>query len=161
MIPSKKGDKVIIEYGYKSNGDFMPIENLKSKNIGFGISYSLSIIVALLSAQPGAIILIENPEAHLHPKGQSKLTELICLAAKSGIQIIVETHSDHVLNGVRKAINSGKIKKEEASVYFFETDDQNTSVTNEIIFSDKGRIVNYKKGFFDQFDNDLDELIGL
>jgi predicted ATPase len=161
MMPTKKGDKVIIEYGYKSKGDFLPIENLKSKNIGFGISYSLSIIVALLSAEPGALILIENPEAHLHPKGQSKLAELICLAAQSGIQVIVETHSDHIFNGLRKGIHSNKIKKEEAKVYYFETNDQNTSICTEIEFSDKGRIMNYKHGFFDQFDNDLDTLLDL
>lgn len=161
MVPTKKADKVTIEYGYKSNGTFLPIENLKSKNIGFGVSYSLSIIVALLSAEPGALILIENPEAHLHPKGQSKLAELICLAAQSGVQVVVETHSDHIFNGVRKAIHSQKIKKEIAKVYYFETDDQNTSLTTEIVFSDKGRVLNHKKGLFDQFDNDLDELIGL
>mgnify|MGYP003607678375 CR=1 FL=1 len=161
MIPSKKGDKVIIEYGYKSKGDFMPIENLKSKNIGFGISYSLSIIVALLSAKPGALILIENPEAHLHPKGQSKLAELICLAAQSNIQVIVETHSDHIFNGIRKGIYSNKIENKNARIYYFETDDRNTSKSTEIEISEKGRILNYKEGFFDQFDNDLDELIGL
>lgn len=161
MIPSKKGDKVIIEYGYKSKGDFMPIENLKSKNIGFGISYSLSIIVALLSAKPGALILIENPEAHLHPKGQSKLAELICLAAQSGIQVIVETHSDHIFNGIRKGVFSGKIENTNTSIYYFETDDSNTSKSTEIKISNKGKILNFKKGFFDQFDNDLDVLIGL
>lgn len=161
MNPTKKGDKVVIEYGYKSNSGFMPIENLKSKNIGFGISYSLSIIVALLSAEPGAILLIENPEAHLHPKGQSKLAELICLAAQSGIQVIVETHSDHIFNGIRKGVFSGKIENTNTSIYYFETDDSNTSKSTEIKISNKGKILNFKKGFFDQFDNDLDVLIGL
>lgn len=161
MTPSIEGDKATIKYGYKGAGMNQPTENLNAKNIGFGISYSLSIIVALLSADPGSIVIVENPEAHLHPKGQSKLAELIALAAKSGIQVFVETHSDHIFNGVRKAIAADIINKEEVKIHFFELDDANTSVANEINLSDKGRVLNFKKGLFDQFDDDLDALLGL
>ncbi len=71
-----------------------------ASNVGFGITYVLPILVAILSAKPGALIIIENPEAHLHPKGISKLIELICIATQAGIQIIIETHSDHIINGI-------------------------------------------------------------
>jgi predicted ATPase len=161
MVPIKKGDKVTIEYGYKGAGTNPPTKNLQAKNVGFGISYSLSIIVALLSAEPGSLIIVENPEAHLHPKGQSKLAELIALAAKDGIQVFVETHSDHIFNGVRKAVAAGDIQKENVKIHFFELDDTNTSVGTEVNLSDKGRVLNYKKGLFDQFDDDLDALLGL
>ena len=159
--PEKKADKITIEYGYSGIGTNPPLKGLSAKNIGFGVSYSLSIIVALLSAEPGALLILENPEAHLHPRGQSKLAELIALAAKSGIQVFVETHSDHIFNGIRKSIASGKIKKENLRVHYFELDEKNVSVNTEIQFSDKGRILNYKKGLFDQFDEDLDMLLGL
>jgi predicted ATPase len=159
--PEKKVDMVSIEYGYKGIGDNPPLKGLVAKNIGFGISYSLSIIVALLSAEPEALLILENPEAHLHPRGQSKLAELIALAAKSGIQVFVETHSDHIFNGIRKAIAANKIEKEKVGIYFFELDEKNTSVATEIQLSDKGRVLNYKKGLFDQFDDDLDTLLGL
>jgi len=159
--PEKKADKITIEYGYSGIGTNPPLKGLAARNIGFGVSYSLSIIVALLSAEPGALLILENPEAHLHPRGQSKLAELIALAAKSGIQVFVETHSDHIFNGIRKSIASGKIKKENLRVHYFELDEKNVSVNTEIQFSDKGRILNYKKGLFDQFDEDLDMLLGL
>jgi predicted ATPase len=107
------------------------------------------------------MLLIENPEAHLHPRGQSKLTELMSLAAQSGVQIIVETHSDHVFNGIRKAIASKKIAKENVKIHYFELDGTNTSIHTEIQISDSGRVLNHKKGLFDQFDDDLDELLGL
>lgn len=161
ILPIKKDDKVTIEYGYKAEGENHPLDKLQSKNVGYGISYSLSIVVALLSAKPGSLLLIENPEAHLHPRGQSKLAELIALTAQSGVQVIIETHSDHIFNGIRKAIAASKISKKNVSIHYFELDDKNISVNTEINISEKGQIQSYKKGFFDQFDDDLDELLGL
>ena len=96
--PDNTGYKVI--YGTKGKGLQKSIEGLRAENVGFGVSYSISIVTALLSAEPGALIMIENPEAHLHPEGQAKLAELICLVAQRGVQVIVETHSDHIINGV-------------------------------------------------------------
>lgn len=72
-------------------------------NVGFGVSYTLPVITALLCAKPGDLLLLESPEAHLHPRGQAKLGELLSRAAASGVQIIVESHSDHVMNGIRVA----------------------------------------------------------
>ncbi|EKO3880754.1 AAA family ATPase, partial [Vibrio metschnikovii] len=76
-------------------------KSIKAINTGFGYSYSMSIVVALLASSPGDLVIIENPEAHLHPKGQSYLGRLIALTAQAGVQVIVETHSDHLLNGIR------------------------------------------------------------
>ena len=157
----KKSTGYEIKYEYKGGSDNPPIKDIKTKNVGFGISYSLPVVVALLSAKPGALLIIENPEAHLHPRGQSKLAELMTLAAQSGVQIFVETHSDHIFNGIRKAISQKKIDKDKIKVHFFELNEENISIPTEIQFSDNGRILNYKEGLFDQFDNDLDELLGL
>lgn len=160
--PIQKEDKISIAYGYRSEReDSRPLENLQSKNVGYGISYSLSIVVALLSAKPGALLLIENPEAHLHPRGQSKLAELIALVAQSGVQVVVETHSDHLFNGILKAVAQNKIGRKNVKVHFLELDNANISTHTEIDFSENGRILNPRKGFFDQFDDDLDTLLGL
>jgi predicted ATPase len=91
---------------YKGGGNNQPVEKIKTRNVGFGISYSLPVVVALLSAKKGALLIIENPEAHLHPHGQAKPAELMVLVAQSGVQIFVETHSDHIFNGFRKAIQN-------------------------------------------------------
>lgn len=72
-----------------------------AQNVGFGISYVLPIVLALVKAKKGELIILENPEAHLHPRGQRKMGELIARAAQGGVQVIVETHSDHILNGIR------------------------------------------------------------
>lgn len=99
VYPDNYGDGYGIRYSF-FNETLGETDKYNSKNVGFGLSYALPIIVAILSAEPGTLLLIENPEAHLHPYGQSKMAELIALAAQAGIQILVETHSDHIINGI-------------------------------------------------------------
>jgi predicted ATPase len=160
VLPKKIGESYTVHYSFDRTA-LDTTDPFKTENVGFGLTYALPVITALLSAKPGALLILENPEAHLHPRGQSKLAELIALAAQSGIQILVETHSDHIFNGIRKAIAASKIEKENAGIYFFELDDRNTSVATEIRLSDKGRVLDCKRGLFDQFDDDLDTLLGL
>lgn len=129
----------------------------KSINVGFGLSYVMPIIVAILSAPVGALLLLENPEAHIHPNGQAKLAELICLAAEAGVQIIVETHSDHIINGIlvqsKKFEDSGKgINRDKVSVYHFSRDEQEHKSVATIIPIETGGIMKHTPhGFFDQF----------
>jgi predicted ATPase len=159
--PQKTGESYTIHYSFDRTGSMGTTDEYKTENAAFGLTYALPVITALLSAKKDMLLLIENPEAHLHPKGQSKLAELIALTANSGIQVIIETHSDHIFNGIRKAVAFNEIKKEKAALLFFELNENNSSSTTEINLSDKGRILNYKKGLFDQFDDDLDALLGL
>jgi predicted ATPase len=96
-------DVVNLQYAFEHPGG---VSNaFRAGNVGFGITYTLPIVLALLSARPGSLIILENPEAHLHPRGQSQMAKLISLAAANGVQVIVETHSDHILNGVRVAVH--------------------------------------------------------
>ena len=73
-------------------------------NVGYGLTYAFPIIVALLAAEPGDVLVIDSPEAHLHPQAQSQMGRLLARVAAAGVQILVETHSDHVLNGLRLAV---------------------------------------------------------
>lgn len=84
-------------------------EWVRAPNMGFGVSYSLPIVLAGLFAPAGSLLLVENPEAHLHPAGQSQMGTFLAVIAGAGVQVIVETHSDHVLNGVRRAIGEKKV----------------------------------------------------
>lgn len=131
-------------------------EWVSAPNMGFGISYSLPVILCGLTALNGGVILIENPEAHLHPAGQSKMGEFLGWLAGKGIQIIVETHSDHVLNGIRKsiAINS-HINSNDVLTYYF--DDSEVGV-HRLNIKDDGSISSWPKGFFDQYQIDVSSL---
>jgi predicted ATPase len=141
-------------------------KNFEATNVGFGLSFVMPILVAILSAKKGALIIIENPEAHLHPNGISKLTELICLAAQAGIQIILETHSDHVINGIlvqsKKFEQSQKgIDKHNVSIYHFDRDDnEHCAKSIKIEIDENGRLLNQPIGFFDQIEIDLEKLMG-
>jgi predicted ATPase len=86
-----------------STGDDLGAEWMHPGNFGFGLSYCLPIIVASLAARPGALLLIDSPEAHLHASAQSAMGRFLARLASAGVQVIVETQSDHVLNGVRLA----------------------------------------------------------
>ena len=133
----------------------------KSVNVGFGITYVLPIIVALVAAKQGDILIIENPEAHIHPSGQRMLGELIAAAGAGGVQIFLETHSDHVLNGIRVATKRGKIGAGEVKLFYFykeETQEYKHQVTAPILYED-GKISEWPTGFFDEWDNALLELI--
>lgn len=134
----------------------------KPVNVGFGVSYCLPVIVALLKAKAGDLVILENPEAHLHPRGQRKIGELIARAAQGGVQIIVETHSDHILNGIRLAVKQKILNKENVRLYYFCTkvEDGVTKHTYESPkLDDDGRLDVWPEGFFDEWDNTLLELL--
>ncbi len=152
-------DKVKLSYYYGNS--LNNSRNIRPKNIGAGLSYVISILIAALSATPGDLLLIENPEIQLHPKAQSKLTDFLSFVSSKGIQMIIETHSDHVFNGVRKGILRGTIKKEQVAMYFFKINDNYNSMISRVFINDSGVVENNIIGLFDQFDDDLDELLGL
>ena len=147
-------DLVNLQFSFFGGGSY------RSTNVGFGITYTLPIIVAVLAAKPGALLLIENPEAHLHPKGQAQMGELLARAASIGIQVIVETHSDHVLNGIRLAVHGGRLKPEDVTLNFFQHKQHPNDV---LVVSPKidrnGRIDQWPDGFFDEWDKSLDVLL--
>ena len=135
--------------------------DVKPRHVGTGVTYVASVITAALSCKEGSVFIVENPEIHLHPGAQSKLLEFFCFLASRGLQIIVETHSDHIFNGVRKNIKKQMIDLDEVSIYFFTQNEQHLSQPVKIIIDENGIIQNQKRGLFDQFDDDLDELLGL
>ena len=156
ITPNPGMDLMSLQFAYGLSNDY------RSTNIGFGVTYTLPILVAILSATPDTLILIENPEAHLHPKGQAKIGELLALAASCGVQIIVETHSDHVLNGIRLAVHDGKINPEDVQLHYFERIEKNGIAVSKVTspnINRNGRIDRWPDGFFDEWDKSLEALL--
>ncbi len=153
--PIEGTDLMRLRFGFGNSELFRPT------NVGFGITYTLPVIVALLSSQPQALVLIENPEAHLHPKGQAKMGELVSRAANSGVQVILETHSDHILNGIRIAARNRLIDAQNVALHYFQRDKEpgaGTKVESPRL-SQEGRLDAWPEGFFDEWDNSLDALM--
>lgn len=136
--------------------------DFKPQNVGFGLTYVLPVVMAILKAQKGDLVLIENPESHLHPAGQSVLGRLAACAAANGIQLLIETHSDHFLNGVRVAVKNKLIAPEQVALFFLDRDDASEEHAAEVsqpVLDPEGRIDIWPKGFFDEWENQLDQLL--
>ena len=133
---------------------------LRPIHCGFGITQVFPIIVAALSVAKGSILLIENPEVHLHPAGQARMGQFISEVAHSGVQVIVETHSDHVLNGIRRSVKSGLILPEEVMIHFFRQRLQDRTQVLNPLLDNMGNVDTWPDGFFDQFDKDMNYFAG-
>ena len=127
---------------------------------GFDLTQVLPIVVAALSASKGDIILIENPEVHLHPAGQALMGQFMAEVAHAGIQMIVETHSDHVLNGVRRAVKDHMLAADEVAIHFFRPRSEERAQVLSPTLDDSGNIDDWPEGFFDQFDKDASYFAG-
>lgn len=153
-------DDVFLQFSYEGRRREARSNAYRPTNVGFGLTYSLPIIVACLAAPRGSLLLIENPEAHLHPQGQASLGELIARCVSDGAQIIVETHSDHLLNGLRLAVKNKLIQTNDVVVHFFsrKTETGDAYVQSPAVLED-GRLSNWPEGFFDQWDKDIEALL--
>tara|TARA_Y100000310_G_scaffold298898_1_gene333268 strand:+ start:5470 stop:6585 length:1116 start_codon:yes stop_codon:yes gene_type:complete len=130
---------------------------VKPINMGFGLTYSLSVVAALMSTKPGGLVIIENPEAHLHPKGQSYLGRLIALSAEAGVQVVIETHSDHIINGIRLMVRVKSVEHKKVKIYYISADDEKQVTPIEINVN--GQMTEWPKGFFDQQAIDMEQLM--
>lgn len=128
-------------------------------NVGFGLSYTLPVVATLLGAKKGNLLLIENPEAHLHPIGQTKMGELLARVAQSGVQVIVETHSDHLIDGARIAVRDKILSPENGIVLFCSKSTvTHLSQVEEVSFLNNGDLNNWPEGFCDQSLKNLSKL---
>lgn len=156
----------------KRDTSYYEINSFRPANAGFGVSYSLPILAAIFGLtahepkngwlttdgqkwaaqrdKKGVVLLIENPEAHLHPKAQTNLGTLLGQASQCGIQIIIETQSDYILDGIRIAVKNKKVPSTSTKVfYLIPNGDAPPLIESPKIFDD-GRLEFWPKGFFDQ-----------
>lgn len=148
--------KINLNYTFKEQ----PTRTFNPMNIGFGFSYALPIILAVLTGKKDSLLIVENPEAHLHPKGQSRMGRLLALAAESGMQVIIESHSDHLLNGIRLATKKKELSCMNSQIHYF-TNEKSNNGNYKISFAieEDGKVEKWPSGFFDEWDNMLDELL--
>jgi len=154
-------DYVLLEYVF-NQPTFGNTNRYKPENVGFGISYALHVVTALLTARPGQLIIIENPESHIHPRGQAEMGKLIALLAHNDIQIIVETHSDHILNGIRVGIKDSPELRKRTILFYFKklvTNNEQYSQITDITIDKNGTLSDYPENLLDEWSNQLSQLI--
>lgn len=153
-------DLVRLSYGFFGRAGIRSSNfRYRPTNVGFGLTYALPIVVACVAAQPGTLLLLESPEAHLHPRGQSMLARLACLAVSTGVQVVIESHSDHVLNGIRLAVKEGLLDSSGATVHYFSRDDDGRIAISTPNIGPDGMLSQWPVGFFDEWDRALNDLL--
>lgn len=123
---------------------------------GFGTNALAHLLFELVRAVPGATVLIEEPEIHLHPRAQADLASVLVEMAKSdGKQIILTTHSEHVAGRLLTLVAEGKLSVDELAIYSFDKDETGACSASEIEVTDRGQVNGGLKSFFE---TDLDEM---
>lgn len=134
-------------------------ERFSPVNVGFGISYVLPLIVVLLTSKEDSLLLLENPESHLHPKGQSAMGRLLALAAENGAQIICESHSDHIINGIRVAVKEESLENEKVMIAYFNKNENQETTVETILVDKKGELDCYPEGLLDEWGTLMSKLL--
>lgn len=129
-------------------------------NVGFGITYALPILVSGLTVPEGGILIVENPEAHLHAKAQSNMGYFLARMAAAGVRVIIETHSEHIVNGIRRMIVEGKtdMSHEDMTIYFFQNKNGEKNIL-EFGMDEWGNLNEFPIDFFDQVRQDMFKLM--
>jgi predicted ATPase len=120
-------------------------------HVGVGVSQLLPILVQALLMQTGTVLILEQPELHLHPRVQSRLADFLVSLSLSGMQCIVETHSEYLINKLRcLSANAGDDSISKNSIIYFVEKENDASVYKPISINEYGVIANWPKGFFDE-----------
>jgi hypothetical protein len=137
---------------------------LSPNDVGVGVSQALPVIGAVLLANPGDLVVLEQPELHLHPDAQLQLAEFFVAAMKSGRRLLIESHSEHFLNKLRLMTARAEAEVaeeliEKVGFVFAERDaDSGVSQFREVLLTSDGSVQNWPRGFFDQGSNTTKEL---
>lgn len=118
-------------------------------DVGFGVSQSLPVLVALLAAKAGQLVYIEQPEIHLHPRAQTAMAQVLADAANRGIRVVVETHSELLLLGVQTLVAEGKLSPEIVKLHWFERQDDGTTKINSADLDEAGAFGDWPEDFAD------------
>jgi AAA ATPase domain/Protein of unknown function (DUF3696) len=116
-------------------------------DVGFGVSQVLPVVVALLVAQPGQLVYIEQPEIHLHPRAQVALAEIFAEAINRGVQVIVETHSELFLLSIQTLVAENKIAPDDVKLHWFTRSDDGSSTVTTAELDKTGAFGNWPEDF--------------
>ena len=131
-------------------------------DVGYGVSQVLPVLIELLREDHASMFLLQQPEVHLHPTAQAALGSLFCQIASWNRQIIVETHSDYLLDRVRMDVRDRKtnLKPEDVSILYFEPDGLDVRI-HSLELDEDGNIVNPPLGYRQFFMEEMRRSIGL
>lgn len=135
-------------------------KEIHPSNVGTGVSFITSVlIVCLAKAVEGGGVVIENPEIHLHPAAQAAIVDFFARMTNANVQLFIETHSDHIFNGIRRQLHKHELLIDNVNVFSFRIEKNGTTSTTAVKLSQEGGVLEYEPGLFEQFDKDLDVIL--
>lgn len=143
------------KWGKKRKG---PKHNLI--DVGYGVSQVLPMLVDLMYPRGSSLFLLQQPEIHLHPSAQAELGSLFCATAASGRQLIIETHSDYLVDRILLDIRDKRtnLKPDDVSVLYFEREDLAVTI-HSISIDDEGNVLDAPEGYRKFFKDELQRVI--
>ena len=146
--------------GAKSRRRKGPWRNLI--DVGYGVSQALPVLTELLRPDGPTMFLLQQPEVHLHPQAQAALGSLFCEVAAGGRQLIIETHSDYIIDRVRMDVRDGTtgLKPEDVSILYFEPGERAVKI-HSIRIDKAGNVLDAPKSYGDFFMDEVNRSIGL
>jgi predicted ATPase len=125
-------------------------------DVGFGVSQALPAIVAILVAEPGQLVYLEQPEIHLHPKAQRNMAVILAQAAKRNIKIVVETHSIILLREIQTIIAKGELSPKQVALHWFSRNDEGKTTVTTAELDEDGAYGDWPEDF-DQVDLEVEQ----
>ena len=118
-------------------------------DVGFGVSQVLPILVALIVAEPGQLVYLEQPEMHLHPRAQAALARVLADAAERGVHVVAETHSSLLLLAIQTFVAEGNLPRALVKLHWFTRDDNGATTITPAELDEAGAYGNWPEDFDD------------
>ncbi len=128
--------------GYRGVNDTVNIAD-----VGFGVSQTLPVLVALLVAEPGQLVYLEQPEIHLHPRAQIALAEILAEAADRGVRVVTETHSELLLVAIQSLVAEEKLSPDTVKLHWFSRGDDGVTKVSSADLDDAGAFGDWPEDF--------------
>ncbi|HNS22945.1 MAG TPA: AAA family ATPase [Sedimentisphaerales bacterium] len=116
-------------------------------DVGFGVSQSLPVVVALIAAKPGQVVYLEQPEIHLHPRAQRRLAHVLADAADRGVIVVAETHSALLLREVQTLVATGKLAMDKVKLHWVQRQDDGRTVVTPADLDENGAFGDWPEDF--------------
>ncbi len=146
----KIGDVGIeVQVGRLLHNSISKTEMVNIADVGFGISQVLPVLVALIAAEPGRLVYLEQPELHLHPRAQVALARVLADAAKRGVRVVAETHSSLLLLGVQTLVAEGDLPPEVVKLHWFSRNKDGVTEVSSVDLDEAGAYGDWPMDFDD------------
>ena len=118
-------------------------------DVGIGVSQVLPVLVAIIAAEPGQLVYLEQPELHLHPRVQVALAQVLTDSAKRGVRVVAETHSSLLLLGIQTLVAEGKLSPELVKLHWFSRNEDGVTEVDSVDLDEAGTYGDWPVDFDD------------